>query len=159
MLMAAASLSLPSLFLPPGSMLPYEEDGVVYTTPDLKESIGKWKAGKISEETFHRYRQNMCASCGTCSMYGTANTMAVFAEAIGLAPFGSATMPFCVSAKFKQARDVGERIVELTRQQIPAKTFCDLGVPGKRHVYSLPAVPATLPCTSRPSPVAGVKLN
>ena len=123
MLMAAASLSLPSLFLPPGSMLPYEEDGVVYTTPDLKESIGKWKAGKISEETFHRYRQNMCASCGTCSMYGTANTMAVFAEAIGLAPFGSATMPFCVSAKFKQARDVGERIVELTRQQIPAKTF------------------------------------
>ena len=123
MLMAAASLNLPSLFLPPGSMLPYEEDGVVYTTPDLKESIGKWKAGKISEETFHRYRQNMCASCGTCSMYGTANTMAVFAEAIGLAPFGSATMPFCVSAKFKQARDVGERIVELTRQQIPAKTF------------------------------------
>ena len=123
MLMAAASLNLPSLFLTPGSMLPYEEDGVVYTTPDLKESIGKWKAGKISEETFHRYRQNMCASCGTCSMYGTANTMAVFAEAIGLAPFGSATMPFCVSAKFKQARDVGERIVELTRQQIPAKTF------------------------------------
>lgn len=123
MLMAAASLNLPSLFLPPGSMLPYEEDGVVYTTPDLKESIGKWKAGKISEETFHRYRQNMCASCGTCSMYGTANTMAVFAETIGLAPFGSATMPFCVSAKFKQARDVGERIVELTRQQIPAKTF------------------------------------
>ena len=123
MLMAAAALNLPSLFLTPGSMLPYEEDGVVYTTPDLKESIGKWKAGKISEETFHRYRQNMCASCGTCSMYGTANTMAVFAEAIGLAPFGSATMPFCVSAKFKQARDVGERIVELTRQQIPAKTF------------------------------------
>ena len=123
MLMAAAFLNLPSLFLTPGSMLPYEEDGVVYTTPDLKESIGKWKAGKISEETFHRYRQNMCASCGTCSMYGTANTMAVFAEAIGLAPFGSATMPFCVSAKFKQARDVGERIVELTRQQIPAKTF------------------------------------
>lgn len=123
MLMAAASLNLPSLFLTPGSMLPYEEDGVVYTTPDLKESIGKWKAGKISEETFHRYRQNICASCGTCSMYGTANTMAVFAEAIGLAPFGSATMPFCVSAKFKQARDVGERIVELTRQQIPAKTF------------------------------------
>ena len=123
MLMAAASLNLPSPVSAPGSMLPYEEDGVVYTTPDLKESIGKWKAGKISEETFHRYRQNMCASCGTCSMYGTANTMAVFAEAIGLAPFGSATMPFCVSAKFKQARDVGERIVELTRQQIPAKTF------------------------------------
>lgn len=123
MLMAAASLNRPSLFLTPGSMLPYEEGGVVYTTPDLKESIGAWKAGKISEETFDRYRQNMCASCGTCSMYGTANTMAVFAEAIGLAPFGSATMPFCVSAKYKQARDVGERIVELTRQKVNARTF------------------------------------
>ena len=99
MLMAAASLDLPSLFLTPGSMLPYEENGITYATPDLKESIGAYRAGKIDETTFSRFRQNICASCGTCSMYGTANTMAVFTEAIGLAPFGSATMPFCVSQK------------------------------------------------------------
>ncbi|MCH3949535.1 MAG: dihydroxy-acid dehydratase [Acidaminococcus sp.] len=123
MLMAAGSLDLPSIFLTPGSMLPYEENGVTYVTPDLKESIGKWKAGKISDETFDRYRRNMCASCGTCSMYGTANTMAVFAEAVGLAPFGSATMPFCISAKVKQARDVGERIVELTKEGVTARRF------------------------------------
>ena len=88
MLMAAASLDLPSLFLTPGSMLPYEENGITYATPDLKESIGAYRAGKIDETTFSRFRQNICASCGTCSMYGTANTMAVFTEAIGLAPLG-----------------------------------------------------------------------
>jgi dihydroxy-acid dehydratase len=123
MLMAAAALDKPSLFLTPGSMLPFEEDGVTYVTPDLKESIGSWKAGRIDDGQFDHFRQNICASCGTCSMYGTANTMAVFAEAIGLAPFGSATMPFCVSAKYKQARDVGERIVELTRQNVTARQF------------------------------------
>lgn len=123
MLMAAASLDLPSLFLTPGSMLPYEENGITYATPDLKESIGAYRAGKIDETTFSRFRQNICASCGTCSMYGTANTMAVFTEAIGLAPFGSATMPFCVSQKVKQARDVGERIVTLTRKKITARAF------------------------------------
>ena len=46
MLMAAASLDLPSLFLTPGSMLPYEENGITYATPDLKESIGAYRAGK-----------------------------------------------------------------------------------------------------------------
>ncbi len=123
MLMAAASLDLPSIILTPGAMLPYEDSGVIYTTPDLKEAIGRWKSGDIDDATFDRYRQNMCASCGTCSMYGTANTMAVFAEAIGLCPLGSATMPFCVSAKFKQARDVGERVVELVRKGITARKF------------------------------------
>lgn len=123
MLMAAASLNVPSLFLTPGSMLPYEENGVTYVTPDLKEAIGRWRAKDIDDVTFQRYRENMCASCGTCSMYGTANTMAVFAEAMGLAPFGSATMPFCASAKYKQARDVGERIVGLVKEKKTALDF------------------------------------
>ncbi len=123
MLMAAASIDLPSIFLTPGSMLPYEENGQTFVTPDLKESIGGWRAGRIDEKTFDRYRQNICFSCGTCSMYGTANTMAVFAEAIGLCPFGSATMPFCASAKYKQARDVGERIVELVQEGQNARRF------------------------------------
>lgn len=115
MLMAAAALDKPCLFLTAGSMLPYEADEGTYVTPDLKESIGARNIDAIDEETFTRFRENICFSCGTCSMYGTANTMGVFAEAIGLCPIGSTTMLFCSSAKYKQARDVGERIVELTR--------------------------------------------
>lgn len=123
MLMAAASLDVPSIFLTPGSMIPYEENGEIFVTPDLKEAIGSWKAGKIDGETFRRYKQNICASCGTCSMYGTANTMCVFAEAIGICPPDSATIPFCSSMKYKQAREVGERIVELVHEGKTARDF------------------------------------
>lgn len=116
MLMAAAAIDKPCIFLTAGCMLPYDDGEQVYVTPDLKESIGQVNAGKISEETFMRYKQNMCFSGGTCSMYGTANTMGVFCEAIGIAPIDSTTTLYCSSAKVKQARDVGERIVTLTKE-------------------------------------------
>lgn len=136
MLMAAASLNKPCIFLTAGSMLPYEAEEGTYVTPDLKESIGQRNIEAIDEETFTRYKDNICYSCGTCSMYGTANTMGVFAEVIGLCPVDSTTMLYCASAKYKQARDVGERIVELTRQNV---RFSDIVtenslVNGLRHV-------------------------
>ena len=123
MLMAAASINVPSLFLTAGSMVPYDAGDRVLVTPDLKESIGARNAGKITEEAFADYKENICFSCGTCSMYGTANTMGVFAEVLGLCPMGSTTMLSCSSAKVRQARDVGERIVALTRAGITARTF------------------------------------
>ena len=116
MLMAAAHLNLPALFLTAGAMLPYSEGEKTYCTSDLKEAIGKRKKEEIDEDTFDRWRTNMCASAGTCSMYGTANTMGAFLEATGIAPFGSSTMLFCDGNKGRQARDVGERIVELVQQ-------------------------------------------
>lgn len=115
MLMAAAHLDLPTIFLTAGAMLPYSEAGKVYCTSDLKEAIGKFKQGEIDEKTFDRWRENMCSSAGTCSMYGTANTMGAFLEATGVAPFGSSTMLFCDGRKTRQARDVGEKIVDLVR--------------------------------------------
>ena len=123
MLMAAAHLNLPALFLTAGAMLPYTEGGKTYCTSDLKEAIGKRNKGEITEETFDRWRTNMCSSAGTCSMYGTANTMGAFLEATGLAPFGSSTMLFCDGAKSRQARDVGERIVQLVREEKSFSTF------------------------------------
>lgn len=114
MLLAAAHLNLPAIFLTAGGMLPYRQEDKVYCTSDLKESIGQYKSGLIDAETFTRWQESMCNSCGTCSMYGTANTMGAFLEAAGVAPFGSSTMLFCEGAKFRQARDVGERIVKLT---------------------------------------------
>lgn len=136
MLMAAAALNKPCLFLTAGSMLPYEAEEGTYVTPDLKESIGARNVDKISEETFTRYRENICFSCGTCSMYGTANTMGVFTEVIGLCPIDSTTMPFCAAAKYRQAREVGEQIVRLTRDGV---TFSDIVTEsslknGLRHV-------------------------
>lgn len=118
MLIAAAALNKPCLFLTAGTMLPYESEEGTYVTPDLKESIGANNIAKISSDTFTRYKENICFSCGTCSMYGTACTMSVFTEVIGLCPIDSTTMLFSAAAKYRQARTVGERIVELTKQGI-----------------------------------------
>lgn len=123
MLMAAASLDLPSIFITAGSMIPYDNGQKTYVTPDLKESIGQRNSGKISEETFQEYKENICNSCGTCSMYGTANTMGVLLEAAGIAPVDSTTMLFCSAAKYRQARDVGERIVEITKSNLKFRHF------------------------------------
>lgn len=110
MLMAAAALNKPSIFITPGTMIPYEsEDGNTYVTPDLKESIGAKNAGTITDETFTEYKENICRSCGTCSMYGTACTMGVFSEVIGMTPIDSTIMLFSSSAKYRQAQNVGER--------------------------------------------------
>ena len=65
MLMAAAALNKPCMFLTAGSMLPYEADEGTYVTPDLKESIGQRNIDAISEETITRYRENISDSCGT----------------------------------------------------------------------------------------------
>jgi dihydroxy-acid dehydratase len=123
MLMAAIRMNLPTLFLTAGAMMPCRIDGKVVTTPDLKEAIGQRNNGKIDQETFLDWQERFCATSGTCSMMGTANTMGCFLEATGLAPFGSATMLAFDNAKARQARDVGERIVELTVQKRPFRSF------------------------------------
>ncbi len=136
MLMAAAHLDLPCLFLTAGSMLPYREGEKVYCTSDLKESIGKYKSGLIDLRTFQKWQSGMCASGGTCSMYGTANTMGAFLEATGLAPFGSSTMLFCDGEKYRQARDVGERVVGMVHNKQNFSQFIDRRAieNGIRHV-------------------------
>lgn len=123
MLMVAAALDVPSVFLTAGSMLPYETGGETLVTPDLKESIGARRAGKITSEQFADYKENVCFSCGTCSMYGTANTMGVAAEVMGLCPIGSTTMLCASAAKTRQARTLGERAVSLCKEGKTARQF------------------------------------
>ncbi len=122
MLMAAAHLNLPTLFLTAGAMQPYKEQGKVYVTCDLKEAMGKHRVGEIDDTTMERWISGMCSSSGTCSMFGTANTMGSFLESTGIAPLRSSTMLFSSSAKVWQARNVGERIVDLVREK---KNFRD----------------------------------
>ncbi len=123
MLMAAASLNLPSIFLTGGSMTPYDDGERTYITSDLKESIGKWQKGDISDDKFRSLKESICSSCGTCSMYGTANTMGVFTEVIGICPFDSTTELFSSANKVRQARFVGNKIVEFANKNIKADNF------------------------------------
>ena len=123
MLMAAARLNLPTLFLTAGAMMPCDLGDRTVVTSDLKEAIGKRRNEEIDQATFLDWQERMCASPGTCSMMGTANTMGCFLEAVGLAPFGSATMLTFDAAKIRQARDVGEQVVSLVKDDLPFKHF------------------------------------
>lgn len=123
MLLAAARIDLPTIFLTGGAMLPFVEKGRTYVTSDIKEMIGERNSGKIDEETFERRRSGICVSCGTCSMYGTANTMGTFLEVVGVAPFDSSAMLVCSAQKMRQAKDVGERIVDLVREKKTFKSY------------------------------------
>ena len=118
MLMAAIRLNLPTIFLTAGAMLPCKMGDRTLVASDLKEAIGKRRSNEIDEDTFLSWQERLCASSGACSMMGTANTMGCFLEACGLAPFGSSTMLAFDAAKPRQARDVGERIVALVRDQL-----------------------------------------
>ena len=123
MLLAAARIDLPTIFLTGGAMLPFVEKGRTYVTSDIKEMIGERNSGKIDEEKFERRRSGICVSCGTCSMYGTANTMGTFLEVVGVAPFDSSAMLACSAQKMRQAKDVGERIVDLVREKKTFKSY------------------------------------
>ncbi len=123
MLMAAARLNLPTLFLTAGAMMPCSLGDRRVVTSDLKEAIGKRRNDEIDHQTFLEYQERFCPTAGTCSMMGTASTMGCFLEAVGLAPFGSATMLAFASAKVRQARNVGEGIVRLVREGKPFRHF------------------------------------
>ncbi|MFC1957338.1 dihydroxy-acid dehydratase [Chloroflexota bacterium] len=116
MVMAAIQCNFPTVFLTAGAMMPYHLGDKMMVTSDLKEAIGKRQSEEIDDATFMAWQENFCFSAGTCSMMGTANTMGCFLEAIGVAPFGSTTMLAFESAKLRQARDVGEDVVNLVRK-------------------------------------------
>jgi dihydroxy-acid dehydratase len=123
MLMAAVRLDLPTLFLTAGAMMPCHMKNRTVVTSDLKEAIGRRRNAKIDAATFLNWQERICATSGTCSMMGTANTMGCFLEAVGLAPFGTATMLTFDAAKIRQARDVGEQIVSLVKTDRPLTHF------------------------------------
>lgn len=114
-LMSIARLNMPAIFVP---------GGIMKAGPDLLtlEQIGKYSAlyqrGEISEEQFMEYKQNACPSCGACSFMGTASTMQVMGEALGLALPGSALIPSHTGELEKMAYAAGQRAAGLVYEQI-----------------------------------------
>jgi len=84
MLMAAARLNLPTLFVTGGPMISGMVGGREVMTSDVKEGLGRLKAGKLSEQEFYAIESHACPSPGACNFMGTANTMTCVTEALGL---------------------------------------------------------------------------
>ena len=118
MLMAAARLNIPAIFLPPGPMLSHFQNGEQRVLCDIKESMGAFKDDKITAEEFEAIEEDTCATAGVCGMMGTGNTMGCLIEAMGMALPGTATTPAVYAAKRRQAKRTGERSVALVKENI-----------------------------------------
>ncbi len=118
MLMAAARLNLPAVFLYGGSILPGHYDGRAIDIVDVFEAIGAKAAGTIDAETLRKIEENACPTEGSCAGMFTANTMASVAEAIGMSLPGSSSPPAVDSRRDDFAYESGKAVIELLRQNI-----------------------------------------
>ena len=118
MVMAAARMNLPSIFVNGGPMNPGCVQGKRVGYSEIYEAIGQYTNGEIGDEVIKDYENNACPTCGSCSGMYTANSMNCLTEAIGLALPTAGTEPAVNSARRRLAKETGERIVELVKQDI-----------------------------------------
>ena len=121
MLMAAARLNLPTLFVTGGPMVSGRVGEREVMTSDVKEGMGRLKAGKISEQEFYDIESHACPSAGACNFMGTANTMTCVTETLGLSLPSCATLPALHPMRGELCMNSGRRIVDLVRQEITAR--------------------------------------
>ena len=126
MLMAAARLDIPAILVNGGPMLGGEEfDGRASDATSNDEALGMYKAGKIDKAQLKRVEDICCPGCGSCSFYGTANTMGCVSEALGMSLPGSSLIPAVYGARKRAAFDSGVQICELVRKEISTRKVID----------------------------------
>ena len=118
MVMAAARMNLPSIFVSGGPMNPGCVQGKRVGYSEIYEAIGQYTNGEIGDDVIADYENNACPTCGSCSGMYTANSMNCLTEAIGLALPTAGTEPAVNSARRRLAKETGERLVELVKQDI-----------------------------------------
>jgi dihydroxy-acid dehydratase len=126
-LMGAARVDVPSLMVTGGPMLAGELHGEAVLSPDVNEAVfGALPLGRISEQDLLDMENCACPSVGACPVMGTANTMQILTEAMGMALSGSATIPAILADKRRMARRSGQMIVELVRRAIRPSDILDI---------------------------------
>jgi dihydroxy-acid dehydratase len=123
MLMAAASLNLPTIFVTGGPMASGRIGEREIMTSDVKEGMGKLKAGRISAEEFHAIESCACPGAGACNFIGTASTMTIVTETLGLTLSGCATLPALHPDRQELCRESGRKILKLVQQDLPARAM------------------------------------
>ena len=121
MLMAACRLNLPSIFVSGGPMLPGKHKNTRFGLSEMFEAVGSHAAGKIDDAELLALEKSACPSCGSCSGMYTANSMNCLTEAIGMALPGNGSIPAVMSARIALAKEAGEQIMELLKQDLRPK--------------------------------------
>jgi dihydroxy-acid dehydratase len=118
LLMAAARLNIPTIFVSGGPMLAGKVKGSKTSLSSMFEAVGAYNAGKMTEEEVEEYENKVCATCGSCSGMYTANSMNCLTEAIGMALKGNGTIPAVYSERIRLAKHTGMKIMELYEKNI-----------------------------------------
>ncbi len=118
LLMAAARLNVPTVFVSGGPMLAGRIDGKKTSFSSISEAVGEFNAGKITEEKLREYECKTCPTCGSCSGMYTANSMNCLTEALGMGLKGNGTIPAVYSARIELAKHAGMKVMELLEKNI-----------------------------------------
>jgi len=116
MLMAAARLNIPAIFISGGPMLPGNYHGKKIGLSDMFEASGTYAAGSMTADELAEMEMACCPTCGSCSGMYTANTMNCITEALGMALPGNGTIPAVFSARRRLAKETGMKIMHLLRE-------------------------------------------
>lgn len=118
LLMAAARVNIPTIFVSGGPMLAGHVNGQKTSLSSMFEAVGANAAGKMSDEEVDNYVCNACPTCGSCSGMYTANSMNCLTEAIGMGLKGNGTVPAVYSERIRLAKHAGMKVMELYEKNI-----------------------------------------
>ena len=118
LLMAAARVNIPTVFVSGGPMLAGKVEGKKTSLSSMFEAVGAYNAGKINDEKLYEYECKTCPTCGSCSGMYTANSMNCLTEALGMGLQGNGTIPAVYSARIELAKHAGMAVMELLKKDI-----------------------------------------
>ena len=118
LLMAAARVNIPTVFVSGGPMLAGRVEGKKTSLSSMFEAVGAYNAGKITDEKLYEYECKTCPTCGSCSGMYTANSMNCLTEALGMGLRGNGTIPAVYSARIELAKHAGMAVMELLKKNI-----------------------------------------
>ena len=118
LLMAAARVNIPTVFVSGGPMLAGRVEGKKTSLSSMFEAVGAYAAGKITDEKLKEYECKTCPTCGSCSGMYTANSMNCLTEALGMGLRGNGTIPAVYSARIELAKRAGMAVMDLVRKDI-----------------------------------------
>ena len=118
LLMAAARINVPTVFVSGGPMLAGHVKGQKRSLSSMFEAVGAQAAGNITLDELKEFEQNVCPTCGSCSGMYTANSMNCLTEALGMGLKGNGTIPAVYSERIKLAKHAGMKVMELLEKDI-----------------------------------------
>ncbi len=118
LLMAAARINVPTVFVSGGPMLAGRVKGNKTSLSSMFEAVGAYTAGRIDKDEFEEFENKVCPTCGSCSGMYTANSMNCLTEVLGMGLRGNGTIPAVYSERLRLAKHAGMKVMEMYRRNI-----------------------------------------